>query len=380
MSTENQNGDILVFVQNILHYLELHGLQVEGLFRVSGDAQEIEHLKQMCNEGQTLTNDLLLQYSVHTVAGLFKTYLRELPEPLITFEHYEKFVNILKEQNYPLKVMYLLNLINELPEHNRGLFKAICGFLVKIAANQRVTKMTVESLALIFATNLFRREKETSSEILQNIGHINTIMAMILKEYEFLFLGKESKTDLEPHMRSHRKSRRNQSFKDVNSSLLAMSKSTPNLSISQKVSEKKEFQGSQQLDLSNSLPVSPVSLPVSIITPFELQKSSQIRDETMKGQTRTTEPPSAPLQYKKNTFQTHPLSVTRLPLNQSRSSTTSSVSANLFFLGKGPLSSSLGNNSWLLKTPPAPIAVNKKNYFLSTSISTALSPQLPKTE
>ena len=55
----------------------------------------------------------------HAVTGLMKQYIRELPEPIFTFELYDQFLEIERNptiENYHEQVK---NLIKMLPEDNR---------------------------------------------------------------------------------------------------------------------------------------------------------------------------------------------------------------------------------------------------------------------
>ena len=77
---------------------------MDGLFRVSGSAVEIQQLKKdyesgnftsiklkLTSEGKS--NPLEKCNNVHNVSGLFKLYLRELPEPVFPLECYVSLIN-----------------------------------------------------------------------------------------------------------------------------------------------------------------------------------------------------------------------------------------------------------------------------------------------
>lgn len=56
-------------------------LHQEGLFRVNGNAREVEALKLRLERGDSV--DLLTESDLCTVASLLKCYLRELPGGLV---------------------------------------------------------------------------------------------------------------------------------------------------------------------------------------------------------------------------------------------------------------------------------------------------------
>ena len=71
---------------------------MEGIFRLSGSAVLIQEYKQKFDNGDDVSFEN--ESDPHAVAGLFKLYFRELPAPVMTWEHYDDF--IIAECNFPL--------------------------------------------------------------------------------------------------------------------------------------------------------------------------------------------------------------------------------------------------------------------------------------
>ncbi|KAF0384569.1 RhoGAP-domain-containing protein [Gigaspora margarita] len=83
-------------IYRCIEYLDANDAdKEEGIYRLSGAAMTLKHLKDRFNtEGNV---DLLHQgehYDIHAVAGLLKLYLRELPTSVLTRELYMEFVNV----------------------------------------------------------------------------------------------------------------------------------------------------------------------------------------------------------------------------------------------------------------------------------------------
>lgn len=72
----------------------LNHMDEEGLFRIPGSASKVKKLKSSfdasCVDIEEFSRD------PHTVAGSLKMYLRELPEPLLTYAYYEEWINAAK--------------------------------------------------------------------------------------------------------------------------------------------------------------------------------------------------------------------------------------------------------------------------------------------
>ena len=70
----------------------------------------------------------------HTVAGLLKLYFRELPEPLLTFDLYDDFIESHTGSDYQDKINKVAALIQQLPVENQILLKYLCSHLSRVAS------------------------------------------------------------------------------------------------------------------------------------------------------------------------------------------------------------------------------------------------------
>lgn len=105
--------DVIERIKNCISHLDCYGLEVEGIFRLTGSASLVQYFKEQFDHGKRqflhqadtaiqqipysfsgVDVDLLQCPDPHTVASLLKLYLRELPEPLLTYELYDNFIAI----------------------------------------------------------------------------------------------------------------------------------------------------------------------------------------------------------------------------------------------------------------------------------------------
>lgn len=75
-------------------YFHFSVIDTEGIFRRSGKISRINELKRKINEGSSV--DMSIE-DTHVVAGLLKTFLRDLNEPLLTYELYDEIIQFLGE-------------------------------------------------------------------------------------------------------------------------------------------------------------------------------------------------------------------------------------------------------------------------------------------
>lgn len=65
-----------------------------GIFRLPGQASRIHALRDLYDSGSQ--EDFSTSEDVHTVASLFKLYLRELPQPVVPFLLYHSYKQALE--------------------------------------------------------------------------------------------------------------------------------------------------------------------------------------------------------------------------------------------------------------------------------------------
>jgi hypothetical protein len=105
----------------------------EGIYRISGFADEIEALKLALDKDGEKTDMSESSYSnVNVIAGTLKLYLRLLPIPLITFQAYPFFLESIKKDSEPEVVAALRETVkSNLPAAHYNCLKYIIEHLNK---------------------------------------------------------------------------------------------------------------------------------------------------------------------------------------------------------------------------------------------------------
>uniref|UniRef100_A0A8D2AVP8 Rho GTPase-activating protein 44 n=1 Tax=Sciurus vulgaris TaxID=55149 RepID=A0A8D2AVP8_SCIVU len=138
------------------------GMQEEGLFRVAPSASKLKKLKAALD---CCVVDVQ-EYSAdpHAIAGALKSYLRELPEPLMTFELYDEWIQASK---------YLIK------------------FLSKLSEYQDVNKMTPSNMAIVLGPNLLWPQAEGNiTEMMTTVSlQIVGIIEPIIQHADWFFPG-----------------------------------------------------------------------------------------------------------------------------------------------------------------------------------------------
>nr|XP_021509689.1 SH3 domain-binding protein 1 isoform X4 [Meriones unguiculatus] len=157
--------DIALPIEACVLLLLSEGMQEEGLFRLAAGASVLKRLKQtMASDPHSLEE---FCSDPHAVAGALKSYLRELPEPLMTSELYDDWMKAasLKEPGARLEALH--DVCSRLPQENFNNLRYLMKFLALLAEEQEVNKMTPSNIAIVLGPNLlWPPEKEgTESEL-----------------------------------------------------------------------------------------------------------------------------------------------------------------------------------------------------------------------
>ncbi|XP_028283093.1 rho GTPase-activating protein 30 [Parambassis ranga] len=137
-------------------FVEQNGI-VDGIYRLSGVSSNIQKLRGEFEGDGTpdLNKDLYLQ-DIHCVSSLCKAYFRELPNPLLTYQLYDKFAEAVAIQLEEERLVKIRDVLKELPaQHYRTLEFLMC-HLVRMASHSSETNMHARNLAIVWAPNLLR--------------------------------------------------------------------------------------------------------------------------------------------------------------------------------------------------------------------------------
>ncbi|XP_054622592.1 rho GTPase-activating protein 30 [Dunckerocampus dactyliophorus] len=154
LNTSSQ--DIPQVLRCCTEFVEQHGI-VDGIYRLSGVSSNIQKLRSEFESDGTpdLNKEVYLQ-DIHCVSSLCKAYFRELPNPLLTYQLYDKFAEAVAVQLEEERLVKIRDVLKELPvPHYRTLEFLMC-HLVKMASYSPETNMHARNLAIVWAPNLLR--------------------------------------------------------------------------------------------------------------------------------------------------------------------------------------------------------------------------------
>ncbi|XP_013370897.1 PREDICTED: rho GTPase-activating protein 12 isoform X4 [Chinchilla lanigera] len=182
---QRENGTVPKFVKLCIDHVEEHGLDVDGIYRVSGNLAVIQKLRFAVNHDEKLDLKDSKWEDIHVITGALKMFFRELPEPLFTFNHFNDFVNAIKQEPRQ-RVAAVKELIRQLPKPNQDTMQILFRHLKRVIENGEKNRMTYQSIAIVFGPTLLKPEKETGNIAVHTV-YQNQIVELILLELNSIF-------------------------------------------------------------------------------------------------------------------------------------------------------------------------------------------------
>ncbi|SAL95699.1 hypothetical protein [Absidia glauca] len=140
--------------------VEMYGLNVVGIYRLSGTNSQIQKVKAAFDRdctGIQLNSEEYIS-DINNITSVLKLWFRELPDPLFPRAAYQHFLNAAKIEDDNMRVLGLHTVINDLPDAHYATLKFLMCHLDKIQKHQRYNKMGASNLATIFGMTLMGNE------------------------------------------------------------------------------------------------------------------------------------------------------------------------------------------------------------------------------
>ncbi|KAI1779284.1 RhoGAP-domain-containing protein [Hypoxylon cercidicola] len=156
---DSSRGPVPNVVCQCIQAVDLYGLAVEGIYRLSGSTAHVNKLKHLFDTNEDapildFRNPENFFHDVNSVAGLLKQFLRDLPDPLLTSEHYAGFIDAARSDDDIVRRDSLHAIINALPDPNYATLRALTLHLHRVIEHSAVNRMNSQNLAIVFGPTL----------------------------------------------------------------------------------------------------------------------------------------------------------------------------------------------------------------------------------
>ncbi|XP_025328067.3 unconventional myosin-IXa isoform X8 [Canis lupus baileyi] len=177
----SEERTVPLVVEKLINYIEMHGLYTEGIYRKSGSTNKIKELRQGLDTDAESVN--LDDYNIHVIASVFKQWLRDLPNPLMTFELYEEFLRAMGLQERKETIRGVYSVIDQLSRTHLNTLERLIFHLVRIALQEETNRMSANALAIVFAPCILRCPDTIDPlQSVQDISKTTTCVELIVVE------------------------------------------------------------------------------------------------------------------------------------------------------------------------------------------------------
>ncbi|XP_056418805.1 rho GTPase-activating protein 10 isoform X2 [Hyla sarda] len=187
-------------VKHCIDAIESRGINDQGLYRVVGVSSKVQRLLSLLMDVKTGCDvDLSAagEWEVKTITSALKLYLRSLPEPLMTYELHEQFINPAKCGSPESRVNAIHFLVYKLPEKNQEMLHLLIQHLATVSTNAKKNLMTVANLGVVFGPTLMRPQEETVAGIM-DLKFQNIVVEILIENHEKIFSSPPDESMNEP--------------------------------------------------------------------------------------------------------------------------------------------------------------------------------------
>lgn len=178
---ELDGGNVPQLVHRCLEAIEAHGLSDEGLYRKSGSTQQQRHIVQLFDSGASFDLCDVNEFNdVSAITGVLKSYLRQLPEPLVPYYMHDKYINIMETPD-ALSIPAMRLLLEQLPKPHYCTLQRLCTHLKVVHDHSHQTRMTARNLAIVFGPTIMHA-LEPSVELIETPIYARAVEFLIEHE------------------------------------------------------------------------------------------------------------------------------------------------------------------------------------------------------
>ncbi|XP_013872001.1 SLIT-ROBO Rho GTPase-activating protein 1 isoform X5 [Austrofundulus limnaeus] len=172
-------------VESCIRYINLYGLQHQGIFRVSGSQLEVNDIKNSFERGNDPLADDANNHDINSVAGVLKLYFRGLENPLFPKERFNELLSCIRIENLYERALYIRKILLTIPRSVLIVMRYLFAFLNHLSQYSDENMMDPYNLAICFGPTLMPTPDSQDQVSCQ--AHVNEIIKTIIIHHETIF-------------------------------------------------------------------------------------------------------------------------------------------------------------------------------------------------
>uniref|UniRef100_A0A665VVJ8 SLIT-ROBO Rho GTPase activating protein 3 n=1 Tax=Echeneis naucrates TaxID=173247 RepID=A0A665VVJ8_ECHNA len=176
---QDSGQPIPLVVESCIRYINLYGLQQQGIFRVPGSQVEVNDIKNSFERGEDPLIDDHNDHDINSVAGVLKLYFRGLENPLFPKERFLDFISTISEAHH------IQQIVVTLPRTIMIVMRYLFAFLNHLSQYSDENMMDPYNLAICFGPTLMPIPDGQDPVACQ--AHVNEVIKTIIIHNEVIF-------------------------------------------------------------------------------------------------------------------------------------------------------------------------------------------------
>uniref|UniRef100_A0A667Y589 SLIT-ROBO Rho GTPase-activating protein 1 n=1 Tax=Myripristis murdjan TaxID=586833 RepID=A0A667Y589_9TELE len=172
-------------VESCIRFINLYGLQHQGIFRVSGSQLEVNDIKNSFERGNDPLTDDENNHDINSVAGVLKLYFRGLENPLFPKERFSDLLSCIRIDNLYERALYIRKILLTIPRSVLIVMRYLFAFLNHLSQYSDENMMDPYNLAICFGPTLMPTPDSQDQVSCQ--AHVNEIIKTIIIHHETIF-------------------------------------------------------------------------------------------------------------------------------------------------------------------------------------------------
>ncbi|XP_031157337.1 SLIT-ROBO Rho GTPase-activating protein 3-like isoform X2 [Sander lucioperca] len=183
--SQDSGQPIPVVVESCVRYINLYGLQQQGIFRVPGSQVEVNDIKNAFERGEDPLVDDRADHDINSVAGVLKLYFRGLENPLFPKERFLDLISTTKLDSGAERAHHLQQIIVTLQRPVIIVMRYLFAFLNHLSQYSDENMMDPYNLAICFGPTLMPIPDDQDPVACQ--AHVNEIIKTVIIHHEVIF-------------------------------------------------------------------------------------------------------------------------------------------------------------------------------------------------
>uniref|UniRef100_A0A3B3ZP18 SLIT-ROBO Rho GTPase-activating protein 2 n=1 Tax=Periophthalmus magnuspinnatus TaxID=409849 RepID=A0A3B3ZP18_9GOBI len=176
---------IPLLVESCIRYINLHGLQHQGIFRVSGSQVEVNDIKNSFERGNDPLIDEESNHDINSVAGVLKLYFRGLDNPLFPKDRFNDLISCVRMENLYERAQCIRKILMGVPRPTLVVMRYLFAFLNHLSQYSDENMMDAGNLAIVFGPTLLPTPDALDQVACQ--AHVNEVIKTVILHHDNIF-------------------------------------------------------------------------------------------------------------------------------------------------------------------------------------------------